>query len=47
MQLVSIQNNEDGIFHMAIDDPANQNRLTQQLCDELKEALTMLPVRSG
>ena len=42
MQLDSIQNNEDGIFHMAIDDPANQNRLTQQLCDELKEALTML-----
>jgi polyketide biosynthesis enoyl-CoA hydratase PksI len=42
MPLVRIESTKDGIFHLNIDDPANQNRLTQELCEELKAALAVL-----
>ncbi|MBN3888589.1 MAG: enoyl-CoA hydratase/isomerase family protein [Nostoc sp. JL31] len=42
MSKILLANLEDGIFQLQIDDPENENRLSEELCDELMTALTHL-----
>ncbi|MDZ8064890.1 MAG: polyketide synthase [Nostoc sp. DedQUE08] len=42
MSKVLLANLEDGIFQLQIDDPENENRLSEELCDELMTTLTDL-----
>jgi polyketide biosynthesis enoyl-CoA hydratase PksI len=39
---VRIEPAQDGVYELKIDDPENENRMSDVLCDELKDALTRL-----